>query len=77
MTGAATSLLAFLLFAPFFGVFLISSESRPEGFLYHILFILLTALFTFLGAWWILVPVSAGLGWCLYRVLIPKVIDSQ
>ena len=68
LTGAATSLVALLIFTPCFGAWIYSSNARHEGISSYLLLTLFTGAFTFLGAWWILVPVSAAVAWCLYEI---------
>jgi len=69
--GAATSLLALLLFSPAFALFL-SRDSRSASVLSYLSLTLFTAIFSFLGAGWALLLASAGVGWALYRVAAPR-----
>jgi len=68
LLGAGTSLLALMLFAPLFTVFLFATDIRPAGPLSYVALPLLIAVFAFLGDGWALLVVSIGVGWALYRV---------
>jgi hypothetical protein len=66
--GAATSLLAVVLFSPAFAVFLSTSDVRPFNVLSFLLLTILTGVFSFLGAGWALLLVSVGVGWGIHRI---------
>ena len=68
LLGAGTSLLALMLFAPLFTVFLYATDIRPASALSYVAMPLLIAVFAFLADGWALLLVSAGVGWALYRV---------
>jgi hypothetical protein len=68
LLGACTSLLALMLFALLFTVFLFATDIHPAGPLSYVVFPLLVAVFAFLGDTWALFLVSIGVGWALYRV---------
>jgi len=68
LLGAGTSLLALLLFAPLFAMFLLATELRPSSPLSYVALPLLIAVFAFLGDGWALLIVSMAVGWALYRV---------
>lgn len=68
LLGAGTSLLALLLFAPFFTVFLFATDIHPTSLLSYVALPLLSAVFALLADGWALLVVSIGVGWALYRV---------
>jgi drug/metabolite transporter (DMT)-like permease len=72
LIGAATSLLAVALFSPAFVIFLRATDVRPSNALSYLLLAVLTGVFSFLGAGWALLLVSAGVGWGLYRLAAPQ-----
>jgi hypothetical protein len=72
LIGALTSLLAVALFSPAFVVFLRATDVRPSNALSYLLLTLLTSMFSFLGAGWALLLVSAAVGWGLYRLAAPR-----
>ena len=67
LLGAATSLLAVVLFAPAFTLFL-SGDVHASSPLSYLLFTVFAGVFSFLGAGWALLVVSVGVGWGLYRI---------
>jgi hypothetical protein len=71
LIGAVTSLLAVALFSPAFVIFLRATDVRPSNALSYLLLTVLTGVFSFLGAGWALLLVSAGVGWGLYRLATP------
>lgn len=68
--GAATSLLALLLFTPPFTLFVTRGLQMTSPWSY-LWFTLWTGLFSFLGAGWALLLVSVGVGWTIHRVAHP------
>lgn len=68
LLGAATSLVALLMFAPLYTVFMIARDLHPVGVLSYISLPFFVALFAFLADGWMLLVVSIGVGWGLYRV---------
>jgi len=68
LVGAVTSLLAIVLFAFLFTGYLFATNVHPVGSISYVAFPLLTALFAFVGDGWVLLLVSIGVGWALYRV---------
>jgi len=72
LIGAVTSLLAVALFSPAFVIFLRVTDVRPSNALSYLLLAVLTSVFSFLGAGWALLLVSAGVGWGLYRLAAPQ-----
>lgn len=68
VTGAATSFIALLIFTPCFGAWIIASDARREDIASYVLLSLFTGVFTFLGAWWVLIPLSAAVALCLYKL---------
>jgi protein-S-isoprenylcysteine O-methyltransferase Ste14 len=68
LLGAGTSLLALVLFAPLFTVFLFATDIHPAGTLSYTAFPLLIAVFAFLADGWALLVVSIGIGLILHRV---------
>jgi len=67
LLGAATSLLAVVLFAPAFTLFL-SRDAHPPNPLSYLALTMFTAVFSFLGAGWALLAVSVVVGWGLHRI---------
>jgi hypothetical protein len=67
LLGAGTSLLALIMFAPTFAVFLFATGVHPVGPLSYIAIPLLIAAFAFLADSWVLLVVSVVVGWALYR----------
>ncbi len=72
LTGAVTSLLAVALFSPAFVIFLRATDVRPSNASSYLLLAVLTGVFSFLGAGWALLLVSAGVGWGLYQLAAPR-----
>ena len=72
LIGALTSLLAVALFSPAFVIFIRATDVRPSNTLSYLALTVLTSVFSFLGAGWALLLVSAGVGWGLYRVTAPQ-----
>ena len=68
LVGAVTSLLAIVLFAFLFTGYLFATDVHPVGIISCVTFPILTALFAFVGDGWVLLLVSIGVGWALYRV---------
>lgn len=68
LVGAATSLLAVALFSPAFAVFLYATDGRPPNAFSYLVVTILTGVFSFLGAGWALLLVSAGVGWGIHRI---------
>jgi hypothetical protein len=68
LIGAETSFLAFALFAFAFTVYLVARDVHLVGVLSYVIFLLLTALFSYLAGGWMLLLVSTGIGWALYRI---------
>jgi hypothetical protein len=68
LLGAGTSLLALMLFAPLYTLFLFATDLHPAGPLSYVAFPFLVAVFAFLGDGWALLLVSIGIGWALHRV---------
>jgi protein-S-isoprenylcysteine O-methyltransferase Ste14 len=77
LLGAVTSLLALMLFAPFFTIFLFTTDLHPAGVISYIVMPLLVAAFALLADGWALVFVSTGVGWALYRLTADKQHDSK
>lgn len=75
--GASTSLLALMLFAPPFAIWVNRMNTQPGGVISRIGLMLLVALFTFLAVGWALLLVSALIGWSLYRLASSDVRDSS
>jgi hypothetical protein len=68
LLGAATSLLAVMIFAPVFAAYSSASGLRlptPTGYLALSLF---TGLFAFMAVGWALLVLSVAVGWALHRV---------
>lgn len=65
--GAATSLLALVLFTPPFTLYVMRGlhMTNPWSYLWLTLW---TGLFSFLGAGWALLLVSVGVGWAIHHV---------
>jgi len=72
LIGALTSLLAVALFSSAFVIFLRATDVRPSTALSYLLLTVLTGVFSFLGAGWALLLVSAGVGLSLYRLAAPQ-----
>ncbi|HEY6905051.1 MAG TPA: hypothetical protein VI216_12145 [Candidatus Acidoferrales bacterium] len=70
--GALTSLLAVALFSPAFVILLRATDVRPSNASSYLLLTVLTGVFSFVGAGWALLLVSAGVGWGLYRLAAPE-----
>ena len=70
LLGAATSLLALVLFAFLFSAYMLATDIRPVGALSYVTFPLWTALFAFLADGWALCLVSMGVGWALNRLAV-------
>jgi hypothetical protein len=68
LLGAGTSLLALMLFAPIFTVFLFATDIYRAGTLSYAALPLLIAVFAFLADGWALLVVSTGIGLALHRV---------
>jgi hypothetical protein len=68
LIGAETSFLALGLFAFVFTVYLVVRDVHLVGVLSYVIFLLLTALFAYLADGWMLLLVSTGIGWALYRI---------
>ena len=68
LLGAGTSLLALLLFAPLYTVFMFARDLHPVGLLSVFTLPFFVAVFAFLADGWALLIVSIGVGWALYRV---------
>lgn len=68
LLGAGTSLIALIVFTSAFTAYMFATDVHPESAGSYFAFILLTAVFAFLGDAWALFLVSIGLGWALYRV---------
>lgn len=66
--GAVTSLLALVLFAPPFTLYVTRGLHLMSPWSY-VWLTLWTGLFSFLGAGWALLLVSAGVGWAIHRVV--------
>lgn len=71
LIGAGTSLLAALMFAAAFAILLSRGNHSPTVMSYLLLAVF-TAIFSFLGAGWALLLVSAGVGWGLFRLAAPQ-----
>lgn len=67
LLGAGTSLLAVLILAPALALWIASGNTHPDGALAFVALTLYIALFSYLGAGWPLLLVSAGIGWGLHR----------
>jgi hypothetical protein len=67
LLGAATSLLAVVLFAPAFTLFL-SRDVHPPSPLSYLLLTVFAGVFSFLGAGWALLVVSVAVGCGLHRI---------
>ena len=70
LVGAGTSLLALILFAPPFAVFLFATDVHPAAPVSYVAIPVLIAVFAFLGDFWVLLIVSIGVGWALYRAAV-------
>jgi hypothetical protein len=70
LLGAATSLLALVLFAFLFSAYLFAGDIRPVGPLSYVTLPFWTALFAFLADGWALCLVSMGVGWALNRLAV-------
>jgi hypothetical protein len=70
LLGAGTSLLALMLFAPLFTVFLFATGLHPAGALSYVVLPFLVAVFALLADGWALILVSMGVGWALYRIAL-------
>jgi len=68
LVGAGTSLLALMLFAPLFTVYLYTTDLHPAGALSYVVLPFLVAVFALLADGWALILVSMGVGWALYRI---------
>ena len=68
LLGAKTSLIALLLFAPLYTVFMFARDLHPAGLLSVVSLPFFVAVFAFLADGWALLVVSIGVGWALYRV---------
>ena len=68
LLGAGTSLLAVVLLAPLFALWVSATNAAPTSPFSFLLLAILIGLFSFLAAGWALILVSAGIGWGLYRV---------
>ena len=75
LLGAGTSLLALILFAPLFTVFLFATDVHPAGTLSYVAFPLLIAVFAFMADGWALLVVSMGIGLALHRVAADPTTD--
>jgi hypothetical protein len=76
LLGAGTSLLALLLFAPPFALF-VSRGFQTTSLGSYLWLTFWTGVFSFLAAGWALLLVSAGVGWGLYRVANPYASDDR
>jgi hypothetical protein len=72
LLGAGTSLLALMLFAPLYTVYMFATDIHPAAPLSYVATPFLIAVFAFLGDGWALFLVSAGVGWAVYRVAAPE-----
>ena len=68
LLGVATSLVALVFFTFLFTLYLLATGVRPVGVYSHLLLPVLIAVFAFVGDAWVLMLVSIGVGWALYRV---------
>ena len=68
LLGAGTSLIALMLFAPLFTVYLFATDIHPAGGLSYVVLPFLVAVFALLADGWALLVVSSGVGWVLYRI---------
>ncbi len=66
LLGGVTSLLADVLFAPLFALWVSTSNAQPHGTLSYIVMTALIGLFSFLAVGWALLLVSIATGWGLY-----------
>ncbi len=66
--GAATSVLAVLLFSPAYVGFLCATGVRAPSPLSYLTLAVLTGVFSFLAVGWALLLVSAGVAWGIYRI---------
>ncbi len=77
LLGALASLLAQLLFAPPFAMWVSRANVHPKGVISQIGLTLLVALFAFLAVGWALLLVSAFIGWSLHRLATSNVRNSS
>lgn len=68
LLGAATSLLALVLFAPAMAAYVSASNAPQHNPLAYLALTLFTGVFAFLGAGWALLLLSAGVALGLYRL---------
>lgn len=68
LLGVATSLMALVFFTILFTLYLLATGVHAVGLYSKILLPALIALFAFVGDAWVLMLVSIGAGWALYRI---------
>lgn len=68
LLGAATSLLAVVVFAPPFALWISATNAGSQGILSYLALTVLVGLFSFLGAGWALLLASVAVAWVLFRL---------
>jgi len=69
--GAVTSLIAQVLFAPVFSLWVFATNARPESTSSFLAMTVLITLFSFLAIGWAFLLISAAIGCVLYRLAKP------
>ena len=78
LLGALTSLLAQVLFAPLFSLWILSTSTGPESTLSFVVTTVLISFFSFLAIGWGFLLISIAVGWILYLLAMrPDEVQAQ